>query len=63
MTEKDEEYLLKPFSIENREIELFGYALDLTGQAIQHFIAFGDFKATKKKFGATRKLPKTLRQV
>jgi hypothetical protein len=54
---------LKPFSIENREIELFGYALDLTGQAIQHFIAFGDFKATKKKFGATRKLPKTLRQV
>ena len=55
------EYLAGAF--EGQEVDLFGYALDLAGQAFQHFICFGDVKATKKKFANSRKLPKNLRHL
>jgi peptidyl-tRNA hydrolase len=58
----DEQFVLESFSEQNNEIDLFGHTLDVTGQAFQHYIAFGDIKATKKKF-ASKKLPKQLRKV
>ncbi|KAI9203004.1 peptidyl-tRNA hydrolase [Polychytrium aggregatum] len=46
------------FQKENRELDLFGYALDLTAQALQYYFASnGDSKSTKKKFGKSKKLP------
>jgi peptidyl-tRNA hydrolase len=59
----DDSYALESFPEANQEMDMFGYALDITGQALQHYLAFGDVKATKKKFGTSRKLPKVLRKV
>lgn len=59
----DEAYVLEAFHEANNEMDKFGYVLDITGQTLQHYIAFGNIKATKKKFGTSRKLPKQLRKV
>jgi hypothetical protein len=47
----------------SKEMDLFGYCLDISGQAVQHYTAFNDIKATKKKFSNSKKLPKELRHV
>ena len=63
-TEKnDMDYLREQFGVKNHEQDKFGYTLDVAGQAIQHLFAFEDLKLTKKMFGMSRKLPKTLRPV
>ena len=59
----DEDYVREPFTIKNQDQDRFGYTLDVAGQAIQHYFAFEDLKITKKLFGMSKKLPKTLRTV
>jgi PTH1 family peptidyl-tRNA hydrolase len=59
----DDQYVLESFQENHNEVNIFGYTLDITGQALQHIIAFGDVKATKKKYCSSKKLPKSLRQV
>ncbi|RKO84339.1 peptidyl-tRNA hydrolase-domain-containing protein [Blyttiomyces helicus] len=56
-------YVLQPFSKEAREMDLLGHALDLSAQALQHYAGGSDFKATKKKFASSRKIPKNLRKM
>ncbi|KAJ3309995.1 39kDa subunit of ndufa9, NADH:ubiquinone oxidoreductase [Boothiomyces sp. JEL0838] len=60
--ESPESYAIQNFPEANREIDLFGHALDVSGQALQHYAAFGDIKDTTKKF-KSKKLPKTLRKL
>ncbi|KAJ3302841.1 hypothetical protein HDV03_004530 [Kappamyces sp. JEL0829] len=47
----------------SKEMDVFGYCLDVTGQAVQHYAAFQDLKATKKKHGNSKKLPSSLRKL
>ncbi|TPX69633.1 hypothetical protein SpCBS45565_g02289 [Spizellomyces sp. 'palustris'] len=56
-------YVLSSFEKENKEMDYFGHALDLTAQALQFFAATGDIKETKKKFANSKKLPKNLRKM
>jgi peptidyl-tRNA hydrolase len=58
------DHVLGSFTKEDqREMDMFGYALDVTAQALQHYACLGDIQKTKKKFSNIKKLPKTLRKV
>lgn len=57
-------YVLGSFSKEDQiEMDMFGFALDLTAQALQHYACLGDIQKTKKRFSNIKKLPKTLRKM
>lgn len=58
------DYVLGKLSKDNqKEMDLFGYALDITAQALQHYAFTNDIKKTKKKFTHSKKLPSKLRTV
>jgi len=46
-----------------KEMHLFGYSLDVCGQAFQHYLAMNDLKLTKKKYAGAKKMPSNLRQL
>ncbi|EGF77703.1 hypothetical protein BATDEDRAFT_91466 [Batrachochytrium dendrobatidis JAM81] len=54
-------YMHTNFSELNREVDLFGYSLDILGQALQDYAAFSDIKRTKSKFAENTKPPAELR--
>jgi PTH1 family peptidyl-tRNA hydrolase len=56
-------HLYEIFGTLNRETDLIGLGLDTAGQAIQHFVAFNDLKATKKRYCSSKKVPKDLKKL
>ncbi|KAI8914566.1 peptidyl-tRNA hydrolase-domain-containing protein [Gorgonomyces haynaldii] len=61
--EEEINYLASVFPEGSKEVDLMGFALDTAGQALQHYLAFNDVKASKKKYASSKKLPKQLRQL
>lgn len=58
------EHVARAFTKEEQpEMDMFGYALDVTAQALQHYACIGDIKKTKKKFSNVKKLPRQLRRM
>ncbi|KAJ1336435.1 hypothetical protein BSLG_007219 [Batrachochytrium salamandrivorans] len=56
-------YMMSNFSETHREVDLFGYALDILGQAMQDYAAFSDIKQTRTKFAENNKPPAVLRNL
>jgi PTH1 family peptidyl-tRNA hydrolase len=57
------QFVSNAFQPANKEMDMLGYSLDLTAQALQHYAAYGDFKKTKKKYASNKKLPNKLRKM
>jgi peptidyl-tRNA hydrolase, PTH1 family len=55
-------WVLSKFSKENKEMDLVGYSLEVLAQALGHFAATGDLKATKKKYCTSKKIPNNLKK-
>ncbi|KAJ3377929.1 hypothetical protein HDU92_007877, partial [Lobulomyces angularis] len=60
--QKSDDYVLENFQKENREMDMLGFSLDLTAQALQLFASTNDLSKAKKKFGKGKKLPSNLRK-
>ncbi|CAG8780502.1 18596_t:CDS:2, partial [Acaulospora morrowiae] len=60
---KISQWVLSPFAKENREMNLFGYLLQLTTQALKDYSINRDLKRTKKKFAQPKKLPNNLTEM
>lgn len=58
-----EQFIYSPFSEENKEMDLFGHALDVAAQAFQYYAVFKDLKKAKQKYANSKKLPKNLRKM
>lgn len=57
------QFVSNAFEPANKEMDMLGFSLDLTAQALQYYAAYGDFKKTKKKYASNKKLPNNLRKV
>ncbi|CAG8718636.1 2443_t:CDS:2 [Dentiscutata erythropus] len=57
------QWVLSPFTKENREMDLFGYLLQLTTQALENYSIHRDLKQVKKKFARPRKIPNKLTEM
>ena len=57
------QWVLSSFEKENREMDLFGYLLHLTTQALYDYSIHKDLKKVKKKFAHTKKLPNKLTEM
>lgn len=58
-----EQFIYSAFSENNKEMDLFGHALDVAAQAFQYYVVFKDLKKAKQKYANSKKLPKVLRKM
>ncbi|KAF9900591.1 hypothetical protein BX616_002553 [Lobosporangium transversale] len=54
------QWVLGPFSRDNKEMDLFAYLMSHTTQALLNFVQTNDLKLCKKKFASSKKLPSRL---
>ncbi|CAG8580779.1 8738_t:CDS:2 [Funneliformis mosseae] len=57
------QWVLSPFGKENREMDLFGYLLHLTTQALYDYSIHKDLRRVRKKFVNAKKLPNKLTEM
>ncbi|CAG8743036.1 23413_t:CDS:2 [Gigaspora margarita] len=57
------QWVLSQFTKENREMDLFGYLLQLTTQALKDYSIHQDLKVVKKKFARPKKIPNKLPEI
>ncbi|RIB28753.1 peptidyl-tRNA hydrolase [Gigaspora rosea] len=57
------QWVLSQFTKENREMDLFGYLLQLTTLALKDYSIHQDLKLVKKKFARPKKIPNKLPEI
>ncbi|KAG0093038.1 hypothetical protein BGZ93_008039 [Podila epicladia] len=54
------QWVLGPFSRDNKEMDLFAYLMNHTTQALLDFVQTNDLKLCRKKFTKSKKIPNNL---